>query len=69
MLVGLNAMVAVHLRCCWAKDDHFIEADISHELSTALTEGPRLVFDDGGHYIQKTQSIEIADAFLTWLNG
>ena len=35
-------------------------------LSAALPAGPRLVFPSGGHNIQKTRAVEIADALVAW---
>jgi len=52
----------------WAKDDVFIDLDISEDLAAACPEGPRLKFSEGGHYIQKTQSVEIAEAMVQWIH-
>ena len=50
----------------WATDDGFVEDAISQELADRLPPGPRMRFDSGGHYIQKTQSVEIAEALAHW---
>ncbi len=50
----------------YSKDDPLIEQHISEELAAACPEGPRLVFDDGGHNPQKFHAQEIADALATW---
>jgi pimeloyl-ACP methyl ester carboxylesterase len=52
--------------CAWADDDAVIETDISLEVAATLPEGPRLGFETGGHNIQKTRAVEIADALLPW---
>lgn len=46
----------------WAEDDHLIPAPIFEALDDALPQGPRLRFSEGGHNIQKTQAVEIANA-------
>jgi pimeloyl-ACP methyl ester carboxylesterase len=50
----------------WTDDDVFIDADISRELAQRCSDGPRLGFADGGHYLQKTRSVEVADALVPW---
>ena len=35
----------------------------------AARDGPRLVYDTGGHNIQKTQADELADALAEWIGG
>ena len=52
----------------WADDDALIEADIADELQRACPSGPRLHTQTGGHNLQKTQAIEIAQALGKWLN-
>lgn len=47
----------------WAKDDPFVEDAIAAELAGAVG-ARRLVFERGGHNVQKTQAVEIADALL-----
>jgi len=51
----------------WSDDDTFIDSDISQELARGCPPGPRLNFIDGTHYIQKTQSMEIAASLCEWL--
>jgi len=46
----------------WTLDDPFVEPPIVAELCKASGDGPRLGFPTGGHNLQKTQAIEIADA-------
>jgi pimeloyl-ACP methyl ester carboxylesterase len=44
----------------WAKDDPMVEKEIPAELARALPDARRLVFEDGGHNIQKTRAVELA---------
>lgn len=53
----------------WAEDDRLVEGAIGHALSAALPSGPRLVFETGGHNIQKTHAVELADALVAWAGG
>lgn len=46
----------------WTEDDPFVEPRIVAELADASAGGPRLGFATGGHNLQKTQAVEIADA-------
>lgn len=57
---GLPCFVA------YATDDPLIESDISAAFSLALPPGPRLVFNDGGHNIQKVHANEVGAALLAW---
>ncbi len=50
-----------------ATDDPFIEPAIFDELSAVLPEGPRARWPTGGHNIQKSRALEIADTLLPWL--
>ena len=52
----------------WALDDALIERAVSEQHADALPPGPRLVFASGGHNIQKSQAVELADALaaLAW---
>tara|TARA_Y100001934_G_scaffold263973_1_gene340252 strand:+ start:447 stop:1136 length:690 start_codon:yes stop_codon:yes gene_type:complete len=51
----------------WAEDDPLVETAISEALASAANEGPRCRFSSGGHNLQKTMAIELADALQTWL--
>jgi len=51
----------------WAEDDPIVEAAIALELGAALPAGPRLPFEDGGHNLQKTRAVELADALVEFL--
>lgn len=51
----------------WSKDDHLIEPAIVDELLPLLPSGPRLVFEEGGHNLQKLQAVELADALAEWV--
>jgi len=53
----------------WALDDRLIEHEVSAELGTACPRGPRLVFDTGGHNVQKTRAVEIGEALVPWVGS
>jgi pimeloyl-ACP methyl ester carboxylesterase len=46
----------------YARDDHMIETEIAEELAAAIMGARVLVFDEGGHNIQKTRAVELAAA-------
>jgi pimeloyl-ACP methyl ester carboxylesterase len=46
----------------WALDDSLVESEIPAELARALPHARTLVFDQGGHNIQKTRAPELATA-------
>lgn len=46
----------------WARDDRLIPPHLSEALAPLCPQGPRLCFEVGGHNIQKTCAVEIADA-------
>jgi len=51
----------------WAEDDPLVESAVGLSLSQVLPTGPRLAFATGGHNIQKTRAVELADALVAWL--
>ena len=51
----------------WAEDDPLVETAIGLSLGAVLPDGPRISFESGGHNIQKTRAIELAEAMLTWI--
>lgn len=51
----------------WAEDDALVEPAIGMALSQVLPPGPRLAFESGGHNVQKTRAIELADALVPFL--
>jgi pimeloyl-ACP methyl ester carboxylesterase len=51
----------------WAEDDSFVESTIGLELGSLLPSGPRIAFPDGGHNVQKSRAIELADAIAKWM--
>ena len=58
----------------YALDDALIQPERSEELAEVLgrdaaRDGPRLVYDTGGHNIQKTQAEGLADALAEWIGG
>jgi pimeloyl-ACP methyl ester carboxylesterase len=48
----------------WAEDDTFIEREVFEEHAAALPPGPRLKWAEGGHNIQKTRAVEVAEALV-----
>jgi pimeloyl-ACP methyl ester carboxylesterase len=48
----------------WAEDDFFIEPEVLEEHAAALPAGPRLTWKTGGHNIQKTKAVELAEALV-----
>lgn len=52
----------------WAQDDRLIPEDRCQAIERLAPEGPRLHFAQGGHNIQKTQAVEIAQAILQMLD-
>lgn len=53
----------------WCRDDRLVEPAISDELARACPGGPRLSWDAGGHNVQKTHAVEVADAIMQMLTG
>lgn len=53
----------------WARDDHMVENEILEELARELPAARTLVFDDGGHNIQKTQAVALAAAIRETLGA
>jgi len=46
----------------YSRDDHMIETHISEELARGLPHASVLAFEDGGHNLQKTRAVELAQA-------
>lgn len=53
----------------WAKDDTFVQKEITEDVSRECRPGPRIVFDKGGHNIQKTQAPVLAKALAEWMRS
>ena len=56
----------------YARDDPIIQAERSSELVVLLDretrhEGPRLCWQEGGHYVQQTHASELAEALEVWV--
>jgi pimeloyl-ACP methyl ester carboxylesterase len=51
----------------WTEDDRFVEAAVIREMLAVALPGPRIGFPDGGHNLQKTHAVELADALADWL--
>jgi pimeloyl-ACP methyl ester carboxylesterase len=56
--------LAVPTLVAWADDDPFIEPAIEVELEAAVPDGPRIHHRQGGHAVQKTLAVEIADGLI-----
>ncbi len=52
----------------WAQDDRVVERKVSEVVAKIAPDGPRLKFDKGGHNIQKTRAVEIAEALCPWMH-
>ena len=50
----------------YCQDDPLIEVEVARELAEVCPDGPRLVFETGGHNPQKSHAREIARALLEW---
>ena len=50
----------------WTQDDPFIEEAISERLYWRCPAGPRVCFAAGGHNLQKTRAVELAEALTGW---
>jgi pimeloyl-ACP methyl ester carboxylesterase len=48
----------------YSRDDHMLEPRISEELARALPQAQVLVFDSGGHNLQKTRAVELGEAIV-----
>lgn len=53
----------------FARDDHLVEAAIQDELAAALPRARVLVFEAGGHNIQKTRALELGGAIRELLGA
>jgi pimeloyl-ACP methyl ester carboxylesterase len=51
----------------WARDDAMVESAIGEELSRAMPRARTLVYEEGGHNIQKTQAVGLAAAIREML--
>lgn len=49
----------------WADDDPLVEPAIGLSLAQVLPDGPRITFAEGGHNIQKTRAVELAEALVS----
>lgn len=53
----------------WTEDDPLVDAAIQEELYWRVPPGPRVRFPDGGHNLQKSRAVELADAIAAWALG
>jgi pimeloyl-ACP methyl ester carboxylesterase len=51
----------------YAQDDHLVETHLSRELAAAIPHARVLLFDEGGHNLQKTRARELAQAIKEML--
>lgn len=58
--------VRVPTALVWSEDDPLIERGIYEELSGIAPTGPRVVFSDGGHNLQKTRAVELSEVLRRW---
>jgi pimeloyl-ACP methyl ester carboxylesterase len=64
-----TARLAVPTLFAWAEDDALIERAVFEEHAAALPAGPRLSWPDGGHNIQKSRAVELAEALSALAKG
>ena len=64
---GNLAALRVPTLVAWTEDDSFIERQISEELYWKVPMGPRIAFAQGGHNLQKTRSVELAESIRAWV--
>lgn len=60
------ASLRVPVFAAWTEDDAFVEPEVVRELCAAAPSGVRIGFATGGHNLQKTQAVEIADALVAF---
>ncbi|MFT5430428.1 MAG: pimeloyl-ACP methyl ester carboxylesterase [Myxococcota bacterium] len=53
----------------WTIDDPLVESEISDELAEKCPKGPRFAFPTGGHNLQKTRAVELADALTEFVES
>jgi len=52
----------------WADDDPSVQASVSRALVALLPGARHLHFETGGHNLQKSRAVEIAEALLPWID-
>jgi pimeloyl-ACP methyl ester carboxylesterase len=60
-LAQAAARVGAPARLFHARDDRLVQHQIARELATTLPHGRLVLFDSGGHHLQKSRAREIAD--------
>ena len=53
----------------YCRDDHMLEPEIAEGLARRIPGARRLVFETGGHNLQKTRAPELAAAILELLGS
>ncbi len=51
----------------WCADDPIVEGSVSEALYWAAPAGPRIRFEDGGHNLQESRSVELAESIVAWI--
>lgn len=51
----------------FTEDDHLVSREGSETLYWRCPSGPRIAFGTGGHNLQKTRAVELADAIAHWI--
>ncbi len=64
-----TARLAAPTLHAWAEDDTFIERAVFEEHVARLPAGPRLTWPTGGHNIQKSHAVELAEALVALAQG
>ncbi|NCG18877.1 MAG: alpha/beta fold hydrolase [Rhodobacterales bacterium] len=63
------AALRVPTMVAWTADDPLIEEAASQDLYWRCPSGPRIRFSDGGHNLQKTRAVELAESISVWVRG
>lgn len=63
------ARLRVPTLLAWTQDDPQVDAAIQEELYWRVPPGPRIRFPDGGHNLQKSRAVELAEAIAAWAIG
>lgn len=59
----------VPVLAAWTQDDALVEPEVVRELCAAAPDGPRVGFATGGHNLQKTRAVEVAEALVGFVRG
>jgi pimeloyl-ACP methyl ester carboxylesterase len=53
----------------WALDDHLVQERVSRDLADAIPGARRVVFETGGHNLQKSRAVELGRALREWIGA